>query len=98
MGHSNRSFYLQAVDIIDRIEWIGYPNKNNIKELESQVTKLQKLAPNFAEAIHQNSIKRLNSLTQEIKKGLAKGGDIPISLYTKLNAQLVIFKENLLAA
>jgi hypothetical protein len=88
----------QAIDIIEKIQKIGFPNTKNISAMEELVKQLQKLMPSFKNPTHQASIKYLSTSIQNIKNKLEKAGVVSVSAYTKLNAQLVVFKENLIAS
>lgn len=88
--------YKRAIEIIDWIQWTGFPNKKNVTTLENLVLLLQGLAPQFKEPVFSNSIKEIVSSMQKIKTRLKKEGEIPVRLYILFNGRLIVFKENLL--
>jgi hypothetical protein len=88
--------YEQAIVIIEQIQRIGFPNTKNIAEIENLIAQLQMLSPNFKKATHLASVQQLSAVVKRIRDRLEKEGDIPVKLYTTLNAQLILFKENLI--
>ncbi len=90
--------YQQAIDIIERIQKIGFPNSDDITAIENYVVQLQKLSSKFKDPIHKTSVKRIEKAVQRIKNRLTQENDIPTKMYTTLNLLLVVFKENLIAS
>lgn len=89
--------FKRAIEIVDWIEWLGYPTKRNIVTLENLVLLLQGLAPLFKRQVFLTSIKELTDAIQKIKATLKKNGEVPVPLYTTFNAKLILFKENLIS-
>ena len=83
--------------MIERIQKIGFPNSQNIAELEALIQELEKLSSVLKDPTHQISIERIAETSRKIHERLSRENDIPIKMYTTLNAQLIVFKENLIA-
>lgn len=96
--HSLPKEQKKAIDLIDHIERLGFPNAHNISDIESHFKRLEILAPTFKDPAHQVSLNRLHKMVQEMKKTLEKKEDVLVATYTKFYANLVVFKENLIAA
>jgi hypothetical protein len=88
--------YKRLIEIIDWLEWMGFPNKKNIETLENLVLMIKDLVPQVNKPVFTASAKELSSTVQKIKTRLKTEGEIPSRLYERLNAELIVFKENLI--
>ncbi|MFI5333881.1 MAG: hypothetical protein ACHQT8_01795 [Chlamydiales bacterium] len=87
----------RTIEVIDWIEWTGYPNPKNIDTLENLVRMITDLAPQLKKPVFLASVKELTTTIQKIKMRLQKEGEIPTRQYTRWNEELVVFKENLIS-
>ena len=58
---------------------------------------LQGLAPQLKKTVFLASIKELTTTIQKIKTRLKKEKEIPVRQYAEFNAELIVFKENLIS-
>ncbi len=84
----------EVITIVEQLQRVGFPNTNNIAEIEKLVQKLDAHASKL-EHLHQISIKQLDALLQKIKTVLKSDPEIPVRMYSSFYAQLVIFDTNL---
>lgn len=88
--------YKRLIEIIDWLQWMGFPNKKNIETLENLVLMINDLVPQLNKPVFVSSLKELTSTIQTIKTRLKTEGEIPSRLYERFNAELIVFKENLI--
>ncbi len=86
----------QAIDIIERMQKIGFPTTNDIADLEALLQQLKKLSLSFKDAAHRISIKEIAIIIQAIKERLKVDNDIPTEMYVTLNDRLIVLKDDLM--
>lgn len=94
MVHQSPSPKEQAFKILEQIQRLGFPNKDNIETLKKLSNDLVTLMPHF-NAANQTAIQQLNEAIDKIEILLKEDHEIPIHMYTAFNKPLIILKTTL---
>lgn len=86
----------RALEIIEHIERIGFPNKENIATLKKLVADLVAMTPFFTHG-DLIAIKQIDKMIHKIDARIQEDGEIPIKMYTQLNKPLFVLKVALRA-
>lgn len=84
----------RVFELIEHIERIGFPNRDNIDTLKNLIGELVTLASHFNNS-DRIAIKQLDKTLHKIEARLKEDGDIPIRMYTQFNKPLIILKTAL---
>lgn len=87
-------FHTQAIEKIELIQKVGYPNKSTIRDIDPFMSELQNLSHKLT-SNHPLSIKQISEIFLKIKVALEQEGMVPVRMYNDWNARLGILKSNL---
>lgn len=84
----------EGIHIIEKIEEIGMPNRDNIAKLEELAGQLKAVAVSYPE-VEKKAAFQICDKIAKIKSYLSGKPEIPELLYSGLNAFLIVLKNNL---